>query len=382
MSNGGGKTGRQLEQPTTTWRRRKVGGGDDFAQAIAKIAVAQVCESEGFQAFQQSALDTLSDIVARYILNIGKSANYYANLAGRAECNVFDVIQGLEDMGSVQGFAGASDIDHCLESSGVIREIVQFVNEGEPVMFARPFPRFPVVKERMLTPSFLQKGEEPPGEHIPAWLPAFPDPQTYSQSPSMNGRGPEPRAAKFEQERENGKGERPLLNLQQQMVSNMFGKSTLIDPVDAKAKRVAVESNPFLAAPLKIEDKEVASVAPPARLFNDVASDNPVVENFVENEPISVLETFAPAIEAMKSTSCDSKEDQTKFHVNEKPTVRFKIGVKNKFLGRSVDLIPQKEEHKKTLPWFAMEDEKDDRKRRAEKILRESLENPDQLVQL
>ncbi|XP_027352106.1 transcription initiation factor TFIID subunit 8-like [Abrus precatorius] len=381
MSNGGGKTGRQLEQPTT-WRRRKVGGSDDFAQAIAKIAVAQVCEREGFQAFQQSALETLSDVVARYILNIGKSANYHANLAGRTECNAFDVIQGLEDMGSGQGFVGASDVDHCLGSSGLIREIVHFLNKAEPIMFAHPIPRFPVVKERVLNPSFLQRGEEPPGEHIPAWLPTFPDLQTYEQSPTVNGRGTEPRAAKFQQERENGKGERPLLNLQQQMVSNMFEKTTVIDPADAKAKRVAAESNPFLVAPLKIEDKEVASVPPPAKLFNDIASDNPVVENFVENESISVLETFAPAIEAMKSSCCDSKEDQTKFPVNEKPTVRFKIGTKNKFLGRSIGLIPQKEEHKKTLPWFAMEDEKDDRKRRAEKILRESLENPDQLVQL
>ncbi|WJX80792.1 hypothetical protein P8452_63746 [Trifolium repens] len=382
MSNGNGKTGKQIEQVNnTTWRRRKVGGGDEFAQAIAKIAVAQVCGSKGFHGFQQSALETMSDVTARYIMSIGKSANCFANLAGRAECNIFDVIQGLEDMGSAQGFTGASDIDHCLEDSGVVREISQFVNEVEPVMFAHPIPPFPVVKERVLPPSFLQKGEEPPDDHIPAWLPAFPDPETYSQSATVNGRGTEPHATKFENE--NGNGDRPLLNSQQQIVSNMFGNNTMIDPAVTKTKTVAAESNPFLAAPLKFEDKEVASIAPPVKFFNNtVASDIPVVENFVENEPISVLETFAPAIEAIKSTCGDSKEDQTKFPVKEKPTVRFKVGTKNKFLGRSIGLIPQKEEHNKTLPWFAMEDEKDDRKRRAEKILRESLENPDQLVQL
>lgn len=383
MSNGNGKTGKQIEQqPNTTWRRKKVGGGDEFAQSIAKVAVAQVCESKGFQGFQQSALEAMSDVTARYIMNIGKSANCYANLAGRNECNVFDVIQGLEDMGSMQGFTGASDIDHWLEDSGVVREIVQFVSEVEPVMFAHPIPPFPVVKERVLPPSFLQRGEEPPDEHIPAWLPAFPDPETYLQSTTVNGRGKEPRTTTFEHERENGKGDQPLLNSQQQMVSTMFENSTMVDPAVAKAKIVGAESNPFLAAPLKIEDKEVSSVAPPAKFFNNVSSDIPVVENLVQNEPGSVLETFAPAIEAINSASCDSKEDQTKFPVKEKPTVRFKVGTKNKFLGRSIGLIPQKEEHAKTLPWFAMEDEKDDRKRRAEKILRESLENPDQLVQL
>ncbi|OIW17320.1 hypothetical protein TanjilG_22432 [Lupinus angustifolius] len=379
MSNGGGKIGRQLEQPNT-WRRKV--DGEDFSRAIAKIAVAQVCETGGFQAFQQSAIEMLSDVGFRYILNIGKSAYHYANLAGRAECNIFDVIRGLEDMGSVQGFIGASDSDHCIESSGIVREIVQFVNEAEPIPFAHPIPRFPIVKERVLTPSYLQRGEEPPEEHIPAWLPAFPVPQTHSESPTGNGKGTEPHATKFDNERENGKVERPLLNLQQQMVSNMYEKSTLIDPADAEANKVAVEGNPFLAAPLRIGDKEVASIAPPSKLFNVVAKDNPVVENFVEDKSFSVLETFAPAIEAMKSTCYDSEEDRTKVLLNKKPTVRFKIGMQNKFLGSSSRLSHQREEHQKTLPWFTMEDEKDDKKRRAEKILRESLENSDLLVQL
>ena len=45
---------------------------DDFALEITKVAVAQVCESIGFQSFQHSALETLSDIIVRYIYSIGK----------------------------------------------------------------------------------------------------------------------------------------------------------------------------------------------------------------------------------------------------------------------------------------------------------------------
>lgn len=378
MGDGAGETGRQLEQPNT---RRKL-GGDDFAQAIAKVAVAQVCESQGFHTIQQSALETLSDITVRYIQTIGKNAHCHANLAGRAECNVFDVIQGLEEMGSAQGFLGASDVEHCVGSSGIVRDIIHFVTEAEPIPFAYPVPQFPVVKERVLTPSFLHIGEEPPGEHIPAWLPTFPDPQTYAWSPTRDKRGTEPHAAKLDQEREHGKGEQCMLNLQQQMVSNMFEKPTLTDSANAKAKKVAGESNPFLAAPLQFGDKEVASVAPPAKLLNNVASANPVVEDFVKDKSISVLDTFVPAIEAMKSTQCDFEEEHSKLLLNRRPTVQFKIGIQKNFVGRLVDSGLEKEKHKKTLPWFAMEDEKDDRKRRAEKILRESLENPDELVQL
>ncbi|KAL1322833.1 hypothetical protein HN51_067842 [Arachis hypogaea] len=380
MSNGGGKTGRHLEKPST-WKRKS--GADDFAQAIAKIAVAQLLESQGFHSFQQSALEALSDVAVRYASSIGRSAHYYANLAGRTESNAFDVIQGLEDLVYVQGFSGASDVDHCLEDSGAVREIVHYVNEVEPIPFVHPVPRFPIVKDRELTPSFSRKGKVPPAEHIPAWLPAFPDPQTYSLDPTVDARGADPHAAngKFDQERENDNGDRSLLSSQQQMVSGMFEKPTFADPDDAKAKKASVEGNPFLAPPLKVGEKEVAPIAPPTKLFNNVTLDNPVARNFLDDKSVSVLETFAPAIEAMKSTSCDSGEDQTTRVLNENPRVRFKIGVGNKFLGRSTGLSPEKE-HQRTLPWFAMEDEKDDRKRRAEKILRESLENPDQLVQL
>ncbi|XP_028764917.1 transcription initiation factor TFIID subunit 8 [Neltuma alba] len=378
MGDGAGETGRQLEQPNT---RRKL-GGDDFAQAIAKVAVGQVCESEGFHAIQRSSLETLSDIAVRYIQNVGKTARCHANLAGRTECNVFDIMQGLEDIGSAQGFLGASVIDHCVGSSGIVREIIQFVTETEPVPFAYAVPKFPVVKERVLTPSFLQIEEEPPAEHIPAWLPTFPDPQTYSWSPTMDKRGTESYVSKLDLEREHSKGERYLLNLQPQMVSNVAEKSALIETTNAKGKKVAGESNPFLAAPLQFGEKEVASVTPPPKLFNDVAAANPAAEDFVEDRFISVLDTFAPAIEAMKSSQCDFDEEQSKLLLNRRPHVHFKIGIKKNFVGRLVDSGPQNENDEKTLPRFVMEGEKDDRKKRAEKILKESLENPDELVQL
>ncbi|KAJ7974299.1 Transcription initiation factor TFIID subunit 8 [Quillaja saponaria] len=374
MSNGGGETGREREQQNRHWKL----GGDDFAKAIARIAVAQVCESEGFQTYQQSAHEILADVAVRYIRDIGKTAHYHANFAGRTECNVFDIVQGLEDLGSAQGFTGASDIDHCLGSSGVIREIIQYVTEAEQIPFAYSISRFPVVKYRKLTPSFLQKGEEPPGEHIPAWLPAFPDPETYTQSPTWNGMVLEPHGAKTDQEKHHGTGDRCLLNFQQQMLSNEFERPSLVDQADAKAKNIAVESNPFLAAPMQFGDKEVSSIVLPAKLSTAVKVDNTVVENRFQDNRVSVLETFAPAIEAIQGR-CGDSEGQEKVR---RPTVQFKLGNEKKFLGRMLDLSPQNKEFEKTLPWFGMENEKDDKKRKAEKILKESLENPNELAEL
>ncbi|MED6220926.1 hypothetical protein PIB30_049476 [Stylosanthes scabra] len=320
MINGSGDTGRCFQQ------RKLCTGVDDFAKAIAKIVVAQVCEIEGFQSFQHSALDTLSDVAVRYISNTGKSAHCNANLSGRNQCNVFDVILGLEDLGSVQGFVAASDVDHCLAGSGIVREIVQFVSESDQIPFVFALPKFPVTRERVMNPSFLRIAEDPPGEHIPAWLPAFPDRKNLALSDAPNGRG---------------------MDLQKHRLSNGFELSTSVDDHgDAKAKRIAIESNnPFLAAPLW--DKEVASVVPPpAKILSDVDSGNlhVVVENCGGDGCVSAVEG-----------------KRTELHLNKKKhAVSFEIGMRNRLSGRLEDLSPEsKEQRKKNLPWFAMEDSKD-----------------------
>ncbi|KAL7221441.1 hypothetical protein ACSBR1_023408 [Camellia fascicularis] len=153
-----------------------------------KISVAQVCKSVGFQSFQQSALNTLSDVAVRCIRELGKNASFYTNLAGRTESNVFDIVQELEDLGSSHVFLGASDINGSLSGSGIVQEIAQYICEAKEILFAYLIPGFLVIKDRKPTLSFAQVGESRPSEHIPVWLPAFPNPQTYSHSPSRNER--------------------------------------------------------------------------------------------------------------------------------------------------------------------------------------------------
>ncbi|XP_062106484.1 transcription initiation factor TFIID subunit 8 [Humulus lupulus] len=373
MSDGGGENGRERTQS------RKSGGADDFARAIAKVAVAQICESEGFQAFQSSALETLSDIALRYIQSIGKSAHLYANLAGRTECNVFDIIQGLEDLGSVQGFSGASFVGHSLSSSGVVREIVQYVDESDHIPFAYTIPEFPVVKERKLTPSFLQTGEEPPEEHIPPWLPVFPEPHTYAQLPIPDEKAVEP-MVRMELQKHR-KVDQTLMNLHQQMVSNGSEGPSSVYPGDPDKVKQAEESNPFLAAPLEFGEKEVSGLVLPAKLSDKGTMTNLVVDNHVMDNRIAVLETFAPAIEAMKESSFDT-EEQKGVLLNRRPTVRFKIGIGKKSLGNLIHSSLENESSEKISPWFEGESEKDEKKRRAGEILKESMENSQGLAQL
>ena len=58
--------------------------------------------------------------------------------------------------------------------------------------------------------------------------------------------------------------------------------------------------------------------------------------------------------------------------------VYFKFKTENKFLGEFLDLSLQKKGVGRPSNWFG----RDDKKRRAEYILRQSMENPQELTQL
>ena len=45
---------------------------DDFGRSVSKTAVAQVCEGAGFVFVKQSALETLTILIVRYISDLGK----------------------------------------------------------------------------------------------------------------------------------------------------------------------------------------------------------------------------------------------------------------------------------------------------------------------
>lgn len=355
-------------------REKERGSEDEYGRAVAKISVAQVCERVGFESFNESALQALSDIAVRYLSDLGKTASFYANLAGRSECNVFDVIQGLEDLGSSTGFSGGSEISECLIGSGMVKGIIEYVETAEEIPFAQPVVHFPMLRERKMTPSFDQMGETPVFKHVPAWLPAFPDPHTYVHSPMWNERVTDPRADKIELVRQRRKAESSLLSLQQRLVCNgSTVASTSANPTDGGNKiEFAESSNPFLAMPLQAGEKDVSPVVVPKKLLDEA-----IVENHV-----SLLDTFTPAIEAMKGGVCDSGDGSGKISQDKRPAVHLKFKTGRKDIGESLDLRLKNKGSGKTAAWFGRDEEKDDKKRRAELILRHSMENPQELTQL
>lgn len=355
-------------------RPSRISRNEEFIQAIAKMAVAQVCESSGFQGFQQSALDTLSDIAVRYMNQLGKIAVSNSNLSGRTECNVFDVLQGLEDLGMSQGFSGASEIDRGIAGSGIVREISEYVEFSERVPFAYSIPSFPVVKEMKLTESFLKSGRLPPDEHIPAWLPVFPDPETYMSLPVENkgvGDGEMDKSGHIENSK---KVEASMSYMHRLLNCNGSEMTAYVDKGNASCSKRAADSNPFLAAPRRSSEKQVSLVILPAKFAEeDAALNHPDATNSV-----TVLETLAPDTDSVEGFA--SGETRKKALLDNRPAVQFKLQTSKNSLGTSISI--HKEQVANSLSSIRNDNMKDDRKRRAEQILKESLENQHELAHL
>ncbi|KAL0744634.1 hypothetical protein Bca4012_086147 [Brassica carinata] len=299
MSNGAGASGRSQNR-----EKRKLFQGNDFTYVIARMAVAQICESvevnmyqasqarEGlrFSSFQESALDKLTSVAVQYIQSIGKSAQVYADVAGRVESNSLDVVQALEDLGSGVGFAGVSDTDRCLADSSVVKDVIRYTGEAGEMPFVYALPRFPIHKEKRLAPRFYEVGVEPPEEHIPVWLPAFPGAIEGEVANKENG---------------------PSLP----SIQHSFNGSELLkSPDDVRKSTGEMEGNPFLTAPLRFVEKEVSTVFRPLELSN--------------NHRVPVLEASTPSDDINKKNGlAESEAGEKKGGAGPQQTLlRFKIG--------------------------------------------------------
>lgn len=331
--------GEEDEKEDARVRFERAANPDEYGRKVSKMAVAQICEAIGFDSVKQSSLQALSEIALRFISDLGKSSNFYANLAGRSQSNVFDILKASEDLSGV--YSSTSDFAEQ-------REQLEEVEMEIP--FANPIPRFPVITSRMIenqSPSFSQMGETK-SKHIPDWLPAFPDEHTYISSPLWSQRKFDLRIDKGEQARQRRKAERSLLNLQQRLLSNASGCGS-------------------------DQGLEVAAVVPPAKGKG----------NNNNNKDVLVKQMFAPAIEALKGggtqevsdvdPNVDGMDVDRRLRLRRRqPVVQFKLRAGKKMVVEDLDVYLRSKVVERRSSLFGREDDKDDKKRRAELILRQS----------
>ncbi|XP_019059081.1 PREDICTED: transcription initiation factor TFIID subunit 8-like isoform X2 [Tarenaya hassleriana] len=338
---------------------------------VARMAVAQTCESvevnsfqesqlrEGvrFSSFQESALATLTDVAVRYVQRIGKTALLYSNMAGRTEGNASDIVQALEDLGSGLGFSGVSGIDYCFAYSGVVKEIIRYTGEAEEMPFAYSLPCFPINRGKRPAPSFPEVGARPPDEHIPVWLPAFPETKISVQSEAVNVRaldGDSDIAELDRQSKENGSA-----HLTEQQSSHgykpEFHKS--VNQKDVENSTQEADVNPFLVSPLRFGKKQGSLVIRPVELSNDAASINHGPEMHMVNKHLVVLEALAPA-DKIAQNMFESEDGEKKVPVRTRSVVHFKIGTRKASMGWAVKQILEEKVNQKVVAWFREEYDK------------------------
>ncbi|VFR01691.1 unnamed protein product [Cuscuta campestris] len=180
-----------------------------YASSVTRIAVAQICGAAGYAAAESSAIAVLTDIAALYLNAIGKSAASSANSSGRTDSNLLDVAAALEELGSVQGFPGASDPPSSSKStllnSAVIGGLQKFVNYTEETPFARPLPRNVLHRRKTKLPLKRGAGEYDSEKlrHVPKWLPSMPEIERDAKGEEKLGFG---RRIESESENQEGKG--------------------------------------------------------------------------------------------------------------------------------------------------------------------------------
>ncbi|XP_051117449.1 transcription initiation factor TFIID subunit 8-like [Andrographis paniculata] len=378
MSDGDGKESvkflSEKDSPQRKGKKKKL-AFDEFAEAIARIAVVQVCESVGFQTFQQAALDTLADVGVRYIREVGKVAVLSCNSANRSQCNVFDVIKSLEDLGLIQGFPGAADVGRPFSGSGIIKDMMRFIGKAEEIPFAYSIPVFPLVKRRTLNPSFAQAKENPPHGHIPSWLPKFPDPETYAVVTLGKDNDIETTmASEIQQvEEKHRKVEMPLQNMQQKLLHNGY-EGVAVGHENATQTHRAAASNPFLAPPIQFWEREVSLPVIPAKLLEEDVGYRRSSE-VTEKDHIT-LET---SLKANETKSRPSDHENGKMIVlSGRPTVHFKIGNSKHHLTTKLMNVGTE----RLYPWFDIDISRNAKTEiRAENIIFEDTEQPpDSLV--
>lgn len=138
---------------------------DAFARSrrkALKVAVGALCKEVGFGMAEESALETLTEMIQSLITEIGKSSKAYTELSGRTEVMVTDVLTALVDQGIN------------------IESIPAHAARQNKSVFIPPGQSTPQPTQKVLSAG--EKQQHP--MHIPDHLPAFPDPHTYIRTES------------------------------------------------------------------------------------------------------------------------------------------------------------------------------------------------------
>lgn len=122
-----------------------------------KVAVGALCSEVGFEKAEESAIETLTEMLQSFLTEVGRSTQAYSELAGRTEGIMTDVMMALIEMGQN------------------IHSLPDHAKRPNKTVFIPPSHTTPQPNIKMLQTG--DRREHP--SYIPDHLPSFPDPHTY-----------------------------------------------------------------------------------------------------------------------------------------------------------------------------------------------------------
>lgn len=127
---------------------------ESYSRSLLRVSVAQICQALGWDSVQLSACHLLTDVLQRYLQQLGRGCHRYSELYGRT-----DPI--LDDVGEAFQLMGVN-----------LHELEDYIHNIEPVTFPHQIPSFPVSKNSVLQfPQPGSKDAEERKDYIPDYLP-------------------------------------------------------------------------------------------------------------------------------------------------------------------------------------------------------------------
>lgn len=144
-----------------------------YSRDILRVVVAQLCQTIGWHAVHSTPLELITDVLQKYITELGENSHRYAEQFGHTDPNLHDLGLAFRDMG-----INISDLE----------EYVQYVAS---VPCAKEVPKYPIEREshlNLLKPGSREVVTRPVHihEHLPAMHPELEDDEYAIKTPSLS----------------------------------------------------------------------------------------------------------------------------------------------------------------------------------------------------
>eukprot|EP01025_Chloroclados_australasicus_P018165 TRINITY_DN1940_c0_g2_i3.p2 TRINITY_DN1940_c0_g2~~TRINITY_DN1940_c0_g2_i3.p2 ORF type:complete len:266 (+),score=47.33 TRINITY_DN1940_c0_g2_i3:50-847(+) len=140
---------------------------DDYCKTVARATVCQLSHGLGLEHLQQSAVTATTEVLMKYLGEVGRHCKFYTELSGRTDPNISDVVFALEDMQTP------------------LREVIDYARKFKEFEFVFELGNLAYQQEQIKQQETFGEASEIVPAHIPDFLPRFPPVHTYQATPSF-----------------------------------------------------------------------------------------------------------------------------------------------------------------------------------------------------